>query len=65
MKKLLIFAGALSIAVVIMASGCGNVPTPPGEETSSCVICHSDKELLQQTATVIEEETTGETTGEG
>ena len=64
MKKLLIVAGTLSIAVIIMASGCGNAPIPPGEETSSCVICHSDKEMLQQTATV-EEEKSGETTGEG
>jgi hypothetical protein len=65
MKKLLIVLGASSIAVIIMISGCGNTPTPPGEETSSCVICHSDKEMLQQTATVVEEPTTGETTGEG
>lgn len=64
MKKLLTVLAASSIAVIIMAAGCGNAPTPPGEETSSCVICHSDKEMLQQTAT-IEEETSGETTGEG
>ena len=64
MKKLLIVLAVLSIAVIILAGGCGNTPTPPGEETSSCVICHSDKEMLQQTAT-IEEEAIGETTGEG
>jgi hypothetical protein len=64
MKKLLIVLGASFISVIIMISGCGNTPTPPGEETSSCVICHSDKEMLQQTATV-EEKATGETTGEG
>ena len=64
MKKLLIVLAAISTAVIIMITGCGNAPIPPGEETSSCVICHSDKEMLQQTATV-EEEAIGETTGEG
>ena len=64
MKKLLIVLAASSIAVIIIVTGCGNTPVPPGEEISSCVICHSDKETLQQTATV-EEEKSGETTGEG
>jgi hypothetical protein len=64
MKKILIVLVASSIAVIIMAIGCGNAPVPPGEETSSCVICHSDKEVLQQTATV-EEKKTGEISGEG
>ena len=64
MKKLLIVLAVSSIAVIIMVAGCGNTPIPPGEETSSCVICHSDKETLQQTATV-EEKKSGEISGEG
>ena len=64
MKQFLIVLAALSMLVIIMVAGCGNTPVPPGEETSSCVICHSDKEMLQQTASV-EEEKTGEISGEG
>jgi len=65
MKKLLLVLSVISIPVILIFAGCTHTPPPAGEETSSCVICHSDEEALRQTATVEEEATSGETTGEG
>jgi hypothetical protein len=65
MKKIVYLLIALLILVIIGITGCNHTPVPPGEETSSCVICHSDKEMLQQTATVEEQHASEETSGEG
>ena len=37
----------------------------PAVVTSTCVGCHTDKALLQKTATVVEEEKSEATSGEG
>jgi len=68
MKKL-----ALAVTVLVLlalaAAGCGEKqaagPAEGQEAVSSCVTCHSDKDLLKQTATVVAEVTSGATTGEG
>jgi hypothetical protein len=52
--------------IPIVAAGCaGETPPPETEVVSSCVTCHTDKELLKQTATAVEEEKSEATSGEG
>lgn len=52
--------------VPLIAGGCTTISEPaPGEEVSTCVICHTDKDLLKQTAYVVEEEKSEATSGEG
>lgn len=79
MKRLLIILGGILITVLIMLASCSSesesntitetetVEHQDGtvESASSCVSCHSDKELLVQTATAITEEKSEATTGEG
>ena len=66
MKKLVfIVVGALFLAL-LTAAGCAPPSGPaPGEEVSTCVTCHSDKDLLKEVATPEEEEKSEETSGEG
>ena len=66
MKRLAFVAIGLLAVVILVATGCSalSVP-PPGEEVSTCVICHSDKDLLKETASPVEEEKSVETSGEG
>ena len=67
MKKIVVLAsGLLLLLIAFTYIGCSsdNVsPSPGAQVASSCVSCHTDKELLQQLA--VEEEESGETTGEG
>ncbi len=66
MKRLAFIIAGILILALIIATGCSpDLGPPPGEEASTCVKCHSDKELLKETATEEEEKTSGETTGEG
>jgi hypothetical protein len=71
MKRLLFAVIGVLILVTIVAVGCvvedGVGPTPDEGEgvVSSCVTCHSDKDLLKQTVTTVEEEKSEETSGEG
>jgi hypothetical protein len=66
MKRLTFIALALFILFVLVASGCApDSGPPPGEEVSTCVNCHSDKDLLKEVASEEEEEASGETSGEG
>ena len=71
MKRLVFITIAALVLVVLAVAGCSEKepisPTPEeGEEiVSSCVTCHSDKDLLKQTATVVEEEKSEATSGEG
>lgn len=67
MKRVLLSASGIFLLalIIVLTAGCVETPPPPGEETSTCVECHSDKEMLKQTATVVEEVTSEETTGEG
>ena len=69
MKRLVLLATGFLLLIALLAVGCGkaSVTPPPGEEAvSSCVKCHSDKELLKEVATVPEvEEEPEEASGEG
>ena len=66
MKRILFAVVSLVLLVVLILAGCEVTPGPPaGEEVSSCVICHTDKDLLQETASVVEEAVSEETSGEG
>ncbi len=66
MRKLVFIIAGVLLLVLLIVAGCVAVSEPaPGEEVSTCVTCHSDKDLLKQTASVVEEEKSEETAGEG
>ena len=71
MKRLVFTVIGVLISVALISVGCvvedGVAPTPDEGEgvVASCVTCHSDKDLLKQTATTLEEEKSEETSGEG
>ena len=66
MKKLVfIVAGVLFLVLPVVAGCAPPSGPPPGEEVSTCVTCHSDKDLLKQTASVVEEDKSEATSGEG
>ncbi len=65
MKKVAYLLFAVLIPVVLILTGCNPSPEVPGEEVSSCVICHSDKDMLQQAASAEVEQVSEETSGEG
>jgi hypothetical protein len=71
MKRLVVATAALILVLVaIAACGCTEQePAAPPVEgelvASSCVSCHSDKDLLKEIASPEEEEESEATTGEG
>jgi len=66
MKRLAFTVIGVLILVLLVAVGCALPSEPaPGEEVSTCVGCHTDKELLKQVASPLEEEKSEETSGEG
>ena len=66
MKRLVSAVIGLVLLAAFVAAGCAVPPGPtPGEEASSCVLCHTDKDLLKQTASEAEEAESEATTGEG
>jgi hypothetical protein len=65
MKRLVLLAGGLLLVIPILAAGCTRVVAPETEVVSSCVSCHSDKDLLKQTAAPVEEVASEATSGEG
>ena len=71
MKRLVFITIGVLIIVPLVTVGCierGDVgPALEGGEemAGSCVTCHTDKDLLKQTATVLEEVKSEETSGEG
>lgn len=66
MKRLAFIIAGIFILALIIAAGCSpDAGPPPGEEVSTCVNCHSDKNLLKEVASEEEEETSGQTSGEG
>ncbi|HEY41422.1 MAG TPA: hypothetical protein G4O18_06140 [Dehalococcoidia bacterium] len=66
MKRVSFAVVGLALLAALVLSGCAVSPGPPaGEEVSTCVTCHSDKDLLQETASVVEEEVSEATSGEG
>ena len=67
MKRLALIVSGLLFLMPMLAAGCAHEAPPPEptEVVSSCVSCHTDKALLQQTATQVEEEQSEATSGEG
>jgi predicted small secreted protein len=66
MKRISFTVVSLVLLTSLILTGCAVSPGPPaGEEVSTCVLCHTDKDLLQETASVVEEVVSEETTGEG
>ena len=66
MKKLVFIVAGVLFLVLLVVAGCTSTSEPaPGEEVSTCVKCHSDKELLKEVASLVEEEKSEETSGEG
>lgn len=66
MKRLVCAVIGLVLLAASVTAGCSVPPGPtPGEEVSSCVLCHTDKDLLKQTESVVEEVKSEATTGEG
>ena len=67
MKRLALAVIALLVIVTLAAAGCAEkeqVPAP--EVVSSCVTCHSDKDILKEVAAPEPEEVHSEaTSGEG
>ena len=70
MKRLVLIASVMLVLVALTAAGCAEkepaVTPEEGEEiVSSCVSCHSDKDLLKEVATPEEKEVSEATSGEG
>jgi cytochrome c553 len=70
MKRLVLAVTILVLLVALSAIGCTNKvlvgPSPASENVvSSCVTCHTDKDILKEVATEVVEEKSEETTGEG
>jgi len=66
MKSLTFAVIGLTLLVAPVLAGCAApVSSTPGEEISSCVLCHTDKDMLKQTVTVVEEVKSEATEGEG
>ena len=66
MKRILFTIISPVLLSALVLSGCAVAPGPPaGEEVSTCVLCHTDKDLLQETASAVEEAVSEETSGEG
>jgi hypothetical protein len=69
--KRLVFAVVLVLVLVSLgAAGCGEeepagMALESGEVVSSCVGCHTDKDLLKEVASEPEKVASEETTGEG
>ena len=72
MKRLVLATGIILVLVALVAIGCTNKdlvgPSPEAgqEVVSSCVTCHTDKDILKEVATLEPEEAKSEaTSGEG
>ena len=68
MRRLAFLAVGFLLLVALAAVGCSGerIPVTDKEIVNSCVSCHSDKELLKQTAAPSpEEEPPEESSGEG
>ena len=66
MKRLGLVVIVILVLVTMVTVGCTSTPVPaPGEEVSTCVQCHSDKDLLKEVASPEEEAESEETSGEG
>lgn len=71
MKRLVTAVATILVVAMLAAGGCTNKslvsPAPESEQeiVSSCVTCHTDKDILKEVATTEEKAKSAETTGEG
>jgi len=66
MKRLIPLTICLLLLIALLAVSCSDRSAPePGTITGSCVDCHTDKDQLKLTATVVEDEKSEATAGEG
>jgi len=70
MKRLVLAVATILVLVALAGAGCAEkepaVTPEEGEEVvSSCVTCHTDKDLLKEVATPEEKEESEATSGEG
>ena len=66
MKRLVPLTICLLLLTALLVVSCSDRSAPePGTVTGSCVDCHTDKDQLKQTAAVVEEAKSEETSGEG
>ena len=67
MKWLVLLVSGLLLGILILAAGCTREVPPPQttEVVSSCVSCHTAKDLLKQTASPVVEQKSEATSGEG
>jgi hypothetical protein len=65
MKRLVFLVSGLLLVIPILAFGCTREVPPETEIVSSCVSCHTDKDLLKQTAAPVKEVASEATSGEG
>jgi hypothetical protein len=66
MKRLALLVGGLLLVIPMLAAGCTPAAVSPEKEMgSSCNSCHSDKDLVKQTATQVKEEKSEASSGEG
>lgn len=66
MNRLVLLVSGLLLAMLILAAACvSQTPPPETKVVSSCITCHSDKDLLKQTAAPVKEVKSEATSGEG
>ena len=70
MKRLALAVVVMLVLATLAATGCAEeelavTPVEGQEVVSSCVSCHSDKDLLKEIASPEEEEKSEATSGEG
>ena len=70
MKRLVLIVAVVLVLVALVTAGCAEqelavTPEEGGEVVSSCVDCHTDKDLLKEVATPEEKEESEATSGEG
>jgi len=65
-SRLELLVSGFLLTTLVLAAGCASKPSAPDTSIAgSCVSCHSDKELLKQTAAPVKEEKSEATSGEG
>ena len=70
MKRLVLAIFLILVLSAVSIAGCAEkelpvTPVEGQEAVSSCVSCHSDKDLLKEIASPVEEEKSEVTSGEG
>jgi hypothetical protein len=66
MKRLVFLVSGLMLLMTMLAAGCAHEAPPETEMASSCVTCHTDRDILQEVASPEPEASKSEeTSGEG